>query len=356
NRSEKIKDNATLYSYSTDPNSNRLQSQSGAQIASYSYNAAGRRITTTNTTTGQTTSYGYDPLGQRITKTNAGNTSQYFYDEQGHLTGEYDATGQLIQEIIWLGDLPVAVLKPSTGSAATPDIYYIHADHLGTPRKITRPNDNRVVWSWESEAFGNSLPDQNPSGLGTFVFNLRFPGQYYDAETGLHYNMARYYNAQLGRYDQSDRIGLRGGINTYEYVEGNPVNLVDPTGEAAGAATLCFLPGIGPVSCAVAGVATGAIICAVNPTMCKKAIQGCFDSVKGMFAVGKNGDFWNDLDSYKGKTKSNGERGKKRRYYEWDHTHGDVEEYDSRGKHQGSVDPQTGEQTKPPVPGRKIDL
>ena len=97
-------------------------------------------------------------------------------------------------------------------------------------RKITRPSDNRVVWSWESEAFGNSLPDQNPSGLGTFVFNLRFPGQYYDAETGLYYNMARYYNAQIGRYDQSDRIGLRGGINTYTYVGNNPLRWTDPLG------------------------------------------------------------------------------------------------------------------------------
>lgn len=245
NRTGKIKDNTTLHNYTTDPNSNRLQSQSGAQSVSYSYdpagnltsdgtyshsyNAAGRRITTTNTTTAQTTSYGYDALGQRVTKTVAGNTTQYFYDEQGHLTGEYDASGQLIQEIIWLGDLPVAALKPAT-SAATPGIYYIHADHLGTPRKITRPNDNRVVWSWESEAFGNSLPDQNPAGLGVFVFNLRFPGQYYDAETGLHYNMARYYNSDVGGYDQSDPIGLAGGINTYAYVGGNPVNFIDPRG------------------------------------------------------------------------------------------------------------------------------
>ena len=246
NRTEKIKNSTTQNSYSTDVNSNRLQSQGGAQTVSYSYdaagnltgdgtfsysyNAAGRRIAATHTTTGQTTSYGYDGLGQRITKTVAGNTTQYFYDEQGHLTGEYDGSGQLIQEIIWFGDLPVAVLKPSA-SAAMPDLYYIHADHLGTPRKITRSNDNRVVWSWESEAFGNSLPDQNPSGLGDFVFNLRFPGQYYDAETGLHYNMARYYNPKTGRYDESDPIGLKGGINTYAYVGGNPLNLIDPTGE-----------------------------------------------------------------------------------------------------------------------------
>jgi RHS repeat-associated protein len=147
------------------------------------------------------------------------------------LTGEYDASGQLIQEILWLGDLPVAVLKPTTSTNSTADLYYLHADHLGTPRKITRPNDNQVVWTWESEAFGNSLPEQDPSGLGNFVFNLRFPGQYYDQETGLHYNMARYYNPRTGRYDESDPIGLRAGINTYGYVEGNPVNLSDPSGE-----------------------------------------------------------------------------------------------------------------------------
>jgi RHS repeat-associated protein len=95
------------------------------------------------------------------------------------------------------------VLKPATGPAVTSDLYYIHADHLGTPRKITRPSDNKVVWTWESEAFGASLPDPNPSGLGRFVFNLRFPGQYFDAETGLHYNYFRDYDPATGRYGDS---------------------------------------------------------------------------------------------------------------------------------------------------------
>jgi RHS repeat-associated protein/uncharacterized repeat protein (TIGR02543 family) len=245
NRTEKIQDNTAVSNGTIDPSSNRLHSQSGAQAVNYSYdpaghltgdgtvsytyNAAGRRISAT--APNLNASYAYNALGQRVSKTVNGATAQYAYDEQGHLTGEYDSTGQLLQEVLWLGDLPVAVLKPATNSSATtPDIYYIHADHLGTPRKITRPGDNKVVWTWESEAFGNSLPDQNPSGLGNFVFNLRFPGQYYDAETGLHYNYFRDYDPRTGRYSESDPIGLNGGINTYGYVSNNPLSYTDPLG------------------------------------------------------------------------------------------------------------------------------
>jgi RHS repeat-associated protein len=247
NRTENIQDNTTQYRYSTDANSNRLQSQSGAQAVNYSYdpaghltgdgtvsytyNAAGRRISVT--AANLNASYTYNAVGQRVTKTVNGTTTQYAYDEHGHLTGEYEASGQLIQEIVWLGDLPVAVLKPATPTNqtnSTIDLYYLHADHLGTPRKITRPNDNKTFWSWESEAFGNSLPDQNPPGLGSFVFNLRFPGQYYDAETGLHYNYFRDYDPRTGKYIESDPVGLKGGVNTYVYVRNNPVNRIDPLG------------------------------------------------------------------------------------------------------------------------------
>ncbi|MCP4489669.1 MAG: RHS repeat-associated core domain-containing protein, partial [Gammaproteobacteria bacterium] len=81
----------------------------------------------------------------------------------------------------------------------------------------------QVVWEWDSEAFGNEAP---MSYDGTEV-NLRFPGQVYDVETGLYYNYFRYYDSSTGRYVQSDPIGLEGGINTYAYVEGNPVRFVD---------------------------------------------------------------------------------------------------------------------------------
>jgi RHS repeat-associated protein len=96
---------------------------------------------------------------------------------------------------------------------------------------ITRQSDEAVVWRWNSaEVFGATAPDQNPGGLGVFSFNQRLPGQTFDAESGLFQNWNREYCARCGRYMQSDPIGLKGGINTYAYVEGNPLGSLDPTG------------------------------------------------------------------------------------------------------------------------------
>ncbi len=102
--------------------------------------------------------------------------------------------------------------------------YYFHNDHLGTPQLIT-DNDQNTVWQADYTPFG-----QAQVTLNTVANPLRFPGQYFDQETGLHYNWHRYYDPETGRYVTSDPIGLGGGLNTYGYVAGNPVNLVDPTG------------------------------------------------------------------------------------------------------------------------------
>ncbi len=86
------------------------------------------------------------------------------------------------------------------------------------------------MWSWDGEPFGNTPPTAETTGAGQFMFNLRFPGQYYDAETGLHYNKSRDYDPSSGRYVESDRIGLRGGISTFGYVGGQPTAYSDPAG------------------------------------------------------------------------------------------------------------------------------
>lgn len=96
-------------------------------------------------------------------------------------------------------------------------------DHLGSPRVVT-DNAGAVVWNSKGEPFGATAP------TGSFALNLRHPGQYYDAETGWFFNNTRYYDPALGQYISSDPIRLDGGINTYAYVEGNPLSYSDPLG------------------------------------------------------------------------------------------------------------------------------
>jgi RHS repeat-associated protein len=109
-------------------------------------------------------------------------------------------------------------------------LLFDHVDHLNTPRLVADATGT-TVWRWDqAEPFGNTVPDENPSGLGVFDLPLRLLGQYYDRETNLHYNIWRNYDPRFGRYGESDPIGLRGGVNTYAYVGANPISFVDPTG------------------------------------------------------------------------------------------------------------------------------
>ncbi|NML43486.1 type IV secretion protein Rhs [Ramlibacter sp. G-1-2-2] len=245
----------TSYTNTIAASSNRLtQASDVTGTASIAHDAAG------NVTSDGTNSFAYSDRGRMVTASNAGGTVTYAYnglelraskagptalvptgaayyvfDEAGQLLGEYDASGTPLYETAYLGTSPVGVLKQS-GSAATNDVamtvYNAYADQIDTVRLITR-QDHAIVWRWDAaEAFGATAPDQNPSSLGVFVFNQRFPGQVFDQETGLAQNWNREYNAKWGRYAQSDPIGLGGGINTFAYVEGDPLRRMDPRGEA----------------------------------------------------------------------------------------------------------------------------
>jgi RHS repeat-associated protein len=151
----------------------------------------------------------------------------YMYDLAGRLLGEYDAaSGTVLREYVWLQGMPIALID---GPAVSPEIYYVHTDHLDTPRTVI-DRAGRQRWTWMAEPFGNSRPVTNPLGLGDFVLNLRMPGQYFDQESGLVYNWHRTYDSAVGRYTQSDPIGLAGGINPYVYVENQPTKYIDPTG------------------------------------------------------------------------------------------------------------------------------
>ena len=182
---------------------------------------------------GTTRRYQYTGQGLRVRKWTSSNTSgnTYFvYNENAQLIGEYDNGGKRRQEIIWLGNLPVGVIA---GTTATPVLHYIESDHLGTPRVIVEAARNVGIWRWNqtNDPFGESSPNQNPDGDTTsFTFNLRFAGQYRDSESGWYYNVHRYYDPSIGRYLESDPIGLDGGISTYSYVMSNPLRYVDPLG------------------------------------------------------------------------------------------------------------------------------
>ena len=266
------------YAVNVSPTSNRLTSAAGPLPAktysfdaygnmtgdgsrTYAYSDRGRRSSTV--ISGGSVSYLYNALEQRVRKAGAGSLASigivdYVYDDMGHLIGQYDANG-MTQETVYLGDVPVAVLKRNATGQMT--VNYIFSDHLDTPRLIVRASDNKAVWNWlGTDPFGAIQPVADPSGLGNFVYDVRFPGQVYDQESGLYYNYYRDYDPQTGRYVQSDPIGLGGGINTYGYVGGNPISRSDPQGllwDEAGTFTVIAAAKYNPMT-AVASLAFGA--------------------------------------------------------------------------------------------------
>ena len=181
----------------------------------FTYNGYGQL--TGATVNGTVAQYKYDANNQRASKTVAGQTTLYIYDNDGRLLSEANAnTGAVTREYVWLGNKPVAYLFGDKG-------YYVHTDNTDTPQVLT-DSQQKVVWTTQTYPFGKQQYS------GSIAFNLRYPGQYFDEETGLHYNGHRYYDPNTGRYITSDPIGLAGGINTYAYVGNDPLGSIDPQG------------------------------------------------------------------------------------------------------------------------------
>ena len=154
-----------------------------------------------------------------------GQRTYYHYSDQG-LVAELDATGTLLKSYGYKPGSPWGT-DPLYVRQGGRNYWYL-TDHLGTPQQIAAEN-GAVVWQAQYEVFGKAEVDAGSSVTN----NLRFPGQYYDAETGLHYNWNRYYDPEAGRYTQTDPIGFEGGdVNLYGYVGGKSVNFIDPLGLA----------------------------------------------------------------------------------------------------------------------------
>jgi len=234
-------DGLDVTGYSYEPNSNRMATRDGAAVVideagntredgtglRFEYNQAGRMVSAYRgmTLVGE---YRYNALGQRTWKRTQDGEIYFHYNLSGQPITESDALGQLAKQYVWMGMEPVAQLEARADGSLR--VTYLHTDHLATPR-IGSDDQARMVWQWEGEAFGDEsarIDEQYVTAAESV--NVRFPGQYFDSETGLHYNYFRDYEPSTGRYIEFDPIGLAGGTNPFIYVNANPLRFIDQDG------------------------------------------------------------------------------------------------------------------------------
>ncbi len=175
------------------------------------------------------------------------------------------------------------------GNVTVDELFYIYSDHLSTPRKITN-QDNILHWFWHNiDPFGDNEPVSNSN----IEFNFRFPEQYYDKETKTNYNLFRDYNSSLGRYMQSDPMGLNGGLNSYAYANQNYLTFFDLWGLDT---TLIFIRdylGLNHVALIINNK-----IYDINPGNNKKENASTFDSIFYFNRDAKNSDNANTGDFF----------------------------------------------------------
>jgi RHS repeat-associated protein len=219
------------YDYTYDANGNITADG----MHRYEYNANNQMLRVSNG--GVRGEYGYNAKGQRVKKTASGRTTIYHYDLEGNLIAETAANGSLIASYIYAGTSRLAMIDGND------NVFYYHNDHLGTPLAMTDAG-GAIVWKAAYDPFGEAQVDP----ASTVTNNFRFPGQYYDEESGLHYNYHRYYDPRTGRYMTADPI-LSSFLHKnkfyffvtlfelspmrlipYIYVRNNPLTGIDPEG------------------------------------------------------------------------------------------------------------------------------
>ncbi|MBI1914447.1 MAG: RHS repeat protein [Planctomycetes bacterium] len=240
--------------YTYQSGNNRLASVSGSQPKTFDYDANGNTILENSRTYTYSQNnrriqaaegsilgeYAYNGKEQRLTKTVGGQVTIFHHDQAGQILAESQASGVTTTEYIYMNGEPIAKAEGATLS-------FIHTDHLGTPLAMTDAAGAKV-WEIVTRPFGDGA-----TITGTASLNLRFPGQYVEAETGVHQNWHRDYGPTLGRYLEADPLGSSGAIlfhgaaydaldvarfliedgtvpSLYSYADNRPLLATDPMG------------------------------------------------------------------------------------------------------------------------------